>query len=183
MRRVRNQILNQLWPRGDTSDITHMYLSSQRRASWIKLLSWTFLPRLTEKCNSTLEKHMLFPQDFPLPWALGVSLSRSPSLSLVVCLAPFPSLAWHIDPLNAFRTSHLTSCMCCFSSSERPLGVQKGNLAHRFFFFLFLFSKKGVGFFYVVCYFAFVCLARRTIPHWCRDSSCKLCFCREYYNN
>lgn len=72
------------------------------------------------------------------PW-VSLSLPHPLSLSLPltlaclsVCLSPFPSLAWHIDPLNAFRTSHLTSCMCCFSSTERPLGAQRENLADRF---------------------------------------------------
>lgn len=112
-------------------------------AGWKKLLSWIFLPRPTEMCNSTLKKHRLFPQDFPLPWALGVSLSISHS----VCLSPFPSLACRIDPLNAFRISHLTSCTCCFSSSVSPLGVQRENLADRFSFFLFSFHGKSIFFY------------------------------------
>lgn len=75
--------------------LTPPNLSAFNSDGWKKLLSWMFLPRLTEKCNSTLEKHKLFPQDFPLPWALGVSLPHP--LSLPLCLSvslPLSCLAY-----------------------------------------------------------------------------------------
>lgn len=82
----------------------------------------------------------------PLPWALGVSPSPAPSESASLPLSCF----CHIDPLNAFRICRLTSCMCCFSSGERPLGVLEENQADRFslfffssLFFFFFFSSKS----------------------------------------
>lgn len=103
----------------------------------VELLSWMFLPTPTEMCNRILKSTGCSLKNSLSP-GLGVSLSllsHPLSRALSVCLPPFLSLPWYIDLLNAFRTSHLTSCKCCFSSSERPLGVQRGNLADRSFSF------------------------------------------------
>lgn len=56
-------------------------------------------------------------------------------------------------------SEHPTSLPACVvSPAARPLGVQRENIADRFFF-LFCAKERGVFF---VCYFAFVCLARRS---------------------
>lgn len=123
-----------------TSPTSLTYFSSHCRASecltqlggkscWA---GYSYQDRL--RCVTVLLKSTGCSPKTSLSPGLWVSLSPSPTLS--VCLSPFPSLACRIDPLNAFRISHLTSCTCCFSSSVSPLGVQRENLADRFSFFL-----------------------------------------------
>lgn len=149
-----------------TSPTSLTYFSSHCRASecltqpggkscWA---GYSYQDRL--RCVTVLLKSTGCSPKTSLSPGLWVSLSPSPTLS--VCLSPFPSLACRIDPLNAFRISHLTSCTCCFSSSVSPLGVQRENLADRFSFFLFSFHGKSIFFIFSVC------RVRRTILHQCK---------------
>lgn len=162
-----------------TSPTSLTYFPSHCRASecltqpggkscWV---GYSYQDRL--RCVTVLLKSTGCSPKTSLSWALGVSLSISHSVCLSVCL-PSPLLpACRIDPLNAFRISHLTSCTCCFSSSVSPLGVQRENLADRFSFFLFSFLGKSIFFIFSVC------RARRTILHQCKvyekSKSCYLC--------
>lgn len=133
-RLVSNRVLKLVWSQEDTSDITGLLLTprasrclTSRKSCWV---GCSYQDRA--RCETVLLKSTgCSPKNSPSP-GLEVSLSLTLSSSLSVCLSHFPSTAWFIDPLNAFRTSYFTSCKC-FSSSERPLGVQMENLADGIF--------------------------------------------------